>query len=298
MKKSVVLLLVALLLLSACGTAPVASSNTGKPRIVASCFVAYDLVRALAGGAVEVSLLMPPGVDSHHFDPSLQDIAGIESADLFVYIGEASEPWVVKLLPSLGGDVERLALDNGISLSVTDQLGTRDDAHIWLNPQNAMTMIATLSGQLSLLCDDGAAVNKAAADLSARFSDLDNRLRALAVTQSKPLVFGCHYAAAHLMTHYGLQVITVYDSCEEESDPSAQALLEAVQAVKSQGLGVVYGEENSQNKVARSMADETGAQLLIFYAAHTVTAQQLDDGVSLLSLMELNYQNMKAGLDS
>ena len=70
--------------------------------VVTSLFPLYDFARAIAKDKAAVSLLLPPGVESHSFEPRPGDILQINSADLFIYTGAVMEPWVAKILQGNG----------------------------------------------------------------------------------------------------------------------------------------------------------------------------------------------------
>ena len=74
----------ALLALTGCAPAPAASSPAGKEKLTvyATLFPQYDFAREIAGDRAEVILLLPPGVESHSFEPTPADIAGISKSDL------------------------------------------------------------------------------------------------------------------------------------------------------------------------------------------------------------------------
>ena len=75
--------------------------------IIATVFPAYDFARALAGDTAQVSLLLPPGGESHSYEPTPQDIVNIQGADLFLYVGGESDHWVESILASMGEDAPR-----------------------------------------------------------------------------------------------------------------------------------------------------------------------------------------------
>ena len=75
----------------------------GKKRItvVTTLFPLYDFARTIGQDKVEVTLLLPPGVEAHSFEPRPADIVRINTADVFVYTGRFMEPWVADLLQSM-----------------------------------------------------------------------------------------------------------------------------------------------------------------------------------------------------
>lgn len=67
-------------------------NGSGKLKVVTTLFPQYDFAREIAGDKADVRLLLPPGVESHSYEPTPQDITGIKKADVFIYTGEYPNP--------------------------------------------------------------------------------------------------------------------------------------------------------------------------------------------------------------
>ena len=59
---------------------------------------------------------------------------------------------------------------------------------------------------------------------------------------------------------------------------------------------MVYYEELSDPKIAQTLAEETGCQILLLHSCHNVSKQEFEDGVTYLDLMKQNVENLKQGL--
>ena len=81
--------------LIACGGS--APREDGRLKIIATSFPGYDLARAAAGDLAEVSLLLPPGTESHSYEPTPRDILNVQNCDLFIYLGGESDAWGRKI---------------------------------------------------------------------------------------------------------------------------------------------------------------------------------------------------------
>ena len=68
------------------GTKPTAGRKD-KLKIVATLFPQYDFAKEIAGKHAEVTLLLPPGVESHTYEPTPADSVKINAADMFIYTG-------------------------------------------------------------------------------------------------------------------------------------------------------------------------------------------------------------------
>ena len=71
-------------------------------KVVTTNFPGYDFVRAVGGDLVQVKMLLPPGAESHSFEPTPKDMIEIQQAGLFVATGGENEEWVERILESFG----------------------------------------------------------------------------------------------------------------------------------------------------------------------------------------------------
>lgn len=91
-------------LLGVGGAAPAAEAADGPPvrsgrlKIVATLFPQYDFARQIAGNRADVRLLLPPGAESHSFEPTPADMRDVSRADVFIYTGEHMEPWAKRIV--------------------------------------------------------------------------------------------------------------------------------------------------------------------------------------------------------
>ena len=59
---------------------------------------------------------------------------------------------------------------------------------------------------------------------------------------------------------------------------------------------MVYTIELSSQKVARAIAETTGAKVLTFHSCQTVSRAEFDGGATYLSLMQQNAEALREGL--
>lgn len=91
-RKIIAVIAAAALGVSLCGcTIPEKSEISGKLKVIATVFPAYDFARQVFGDTADVKMLLKPGQESHSYDPSAKDIVEISGCDLFVYNGGESD---------------------------------------------------------------------------------------------------------------------------------------------------------------------------------------------------------------
>ena len=76
----------------------ISNATAQKLSVITTLFPTYDFTKQIGKDKVDVRLLLPPGVESHGFEPKPKDIVTINKADVFIYTGEYMEPWAEDIL--------------------------------------------------------------------------------------------------------------------------------------------------------------------------------------------------------
>ncbi|MCI8269336.1 MAG: zinc ABC transporter substrate-binding protein [Lachnospiraceae bacterium] len=69
--------------------------------VVATIFPYYDFVRQIGGEWVDLTLIVPAGMDSHSFEPTPADMRRIQEADVLICNGGAMEHWLDQVLEAV-----------------------------------------------------------------------------------------------------------------------------------------------------------------------------------------------------
>lgn len=282
-------------------------NSSGKLKIMTTLFPQYDFAKQIAKDKAEVKLLLPPGVESHTFEPTAADVISINESDVFLYTGKYMEPWVENIIAgSIDSDVKVKDVSSGIELMKTEHDDDEDgnehdhtyDPHIWLDLSLACKIVDNIK---STLCEVDPAnadyYESNAKDYKSQLMSLDQEFsKAVQGAKHKSIVFGGRFAHAYFVKRYGLRYETAYHGCSAESEPSLQSISEIMKFIKDNRIPCVYYEEFSEPKVAKSIASQTGVKLLQFTTAHNVTKDQIEKNVLFLDIMRENLKNLKVGL--
>lgn len=305
------LLAMLVLVLAGCPKAEKAAPKPVRPVVVTTLFPLYDFARSVAGDRMEVVLLLPPGMEPHHFEPRPEDIARIQRAALFVYTGPFMEPWAERVLAGTDrAKVRVLQAAEGVSLMQVEEdngHGKQDkdhghggrgvDPHIWLDFDNDRIMVEKIAAALSLVDPGGATIYRQRAEgLLKRLEDLDRNYReGLASCGSRTVIHGGHNAFGYLGRRYNL-TYRAAAGVSAEVEPTPRRLAELVKLMRSGKSRAVFSEELVSPRVAEVISRETGATVLKLHGAHNVGKDELARGVGFIDLMEENLKNLKAGL--
>ena len=117
----------------------------------------------------------------------------------------------------------------------------------------------------------------------------------LAPYKGKKIIYGGHYAFGDLARRYDLYIWPPRASLLMPK-PTANDLAKLVEQIRKDNIKFVYYEELTSPKIAETIANETNAKLLLLNAAHNLTKDQLEHGVSFLDILKDDLVNLKIGL--
>jgi len=258
-RKIIAVIAAAALGVSLCGcTSPEKSESSGKLKVIATIFPAYDFARQVFGDTADVKMLLKPGQESHSYDPSAKDIVEISGCDLFVYNGGESDQWVESVLKS-APEVETFRMTDAVSLldeEVTEGMqnaGEHDhdeeehedeyDEHVWTSPDNASAIVKALG--------------KRAAELFPENADS----------------------------------VTAFPGCGSETEPSAQTMTFLLDKLRQpDSVPAVFCIELSSRRLGEVLAEDSGLPVVEFHTCHNISADDLAAGETYVSLMERNYE--------
>ena len=290
-------------ILSACTAEETAKDDT-KLQIVCSDFPAYDFAREIAGDRAQITLLLKPGAEVHSYEPSPKDIIAIEESDLFIYNGGESEEWVESLI---GQDVRSVRMmdcvetvkESGEGIYAAEEDGEDElDEHVWTSPVNASEICRAICDELCAIDPDG--TNEYILNFevyNAKLMELDIEIRTTVLNGvRKTLVFADRFPMRYFTREYGLEYYAAYPGCASQTEPSARTVAFLIDHVREESIPAVLYMEFSNEKMADVICEDTGCKKLPFYSAHSVTAQQFEDGVTYLDLMRMNIDTLKEAL--
>ena len=304
--------LCALLLLTACGP-DLPPEDSERPQIVAAVFPAYDFARSAAGELADVTLLLPPGAESHSYEPTPADILRVQRCDLFLCLGGESDAWVDTILSAIEprGDVLRMidCVDLLEEETVEGMQGGHDheeghdhlgevlsmDEHVWTAPRNAAAVTRIIGQRLALLDrSNGEAYAAGAEAYALELEELDRDFAAFFDTlPDRTIVFGDRFPLLYFAEAYDLDYYAAFPGCGAQTEPSAATVAFLTRKVREEGLPAVWYIEFSNHLVADSIAEAAGVETAQFHTCHNVSRADLEAGATCLSLMRANLEALR-----
>ncbi len=314
-----IITLILLLSLTACrGSVKETESETsGKLRIAAAIFPAYDWVKNILGenpSGAELTLLADNGVDLHSYQPSVDDILTITNADLFIYVGGESDLWVsdalkqannpdihiIRMMDVIGSAAKAEEVKEGMQIEEEEEEDAADE-HVWLSLRTADTVIEAILSEMVLLDPDNAETYKEnAAAYRSRLQGLDaGYQKTCSEAPLKTVLFGDRFPFRYLVDDYGLDYFAAFSGCSAETEASFETISFLAQKVDELSLPAVLKIDGSDGRIAETIVQNTKTrdqQILTLDSMQAVSSKDIQNGVSYLSVMESNLDILKKAL--
>lgn len=287
-----------------------------KIRVTASVFPLMEFARAVCGEQGDVSLLLPPGAEIHTWRPRPSDMINISKSDVFIHIGAGLEPWLNDVLKSVNNPNLRIlkAIDSVLPAERVEnplESGHEDfsdeqthehvhgmlDPHIWLDfsiDQRIIDNIVELFSRMEpknreLFERNGAAYKN-------KLEEYDRIFREeLGQCKNRIFILGGHAAFGYLARRYNLQQISLY-GVSPDSKPTPKQLVRVVKLAKEHQINVIYFEVYVSDDLAKVIAKEVGAKILVLNPVANLTAAQIKANRTFLDIMRQNLESLKKGL--
>ncbi|MFI3200138.1 MAG: metal ABC transporter substrate-binding protein [Eubacteriales bacterium] len=309
--------------------------DDGVLRIVTTIFPIYDWTSTIMGEhgvEAEITMLINNGVDLHSFEPTTDDMIAIAECDLFIHVGGTSDSWaddalknttnknrkVINLVEILGDSVKMEEVVEGMEESDHDHdhdhgfwstiVGVfhshdheHEDEHVWLSLRNAEVVCNTITEALIELDESGTSV----------YTDNGNtyveKLRTLDEAYEKvveeaectTLLFGDRFPFRYLVDDYNLDYYAAFSGCSAETEASFETIAFLAEKVDELELSSVMTIDGSDQKIAQTVMANTISKELAVYtldSMQSITAKEVEEGATYLSIMESNLEVLKAVL--
>jgi len=297
-------------LLAACGDGSPSRSENGdvRPSVVVTTNILGDVVSEIAGGAAEVTVVMPVGSNPHDFQPSAQQAAAMRQADLLVVNGGGFEEGLLDLVEGAEADgvpvYEALSAVAALDLAEDDETPAEEDPgavdpHFFTDPTR---MADAVNGIRDALVEEVPSIDVAALDAAveeyvSKLDELDTEVEALlaAVPEDDRVLVTNHEVFEYFADRYGFEVVgVVVPGGTTESGTSAGQMAELVQVIEREDVKAIFGDSSSPG-LAETLADEVGDVEVVELFSESL-GEQGSGGESYLEMVRTNAERVAAAL--
>jgi ABC-type Zn uptake system ZnuABC Zn-binding protein ZnuA len=284
----------------------VLAASTVEPlNVVVTIPVLKDLAEQVGGHHVRVTSLLSGYENEHTYSPKPSDLIAVRKARLLFEIGIGLEVWVSSLVKNAGSPALRvITTSKGIALlrdrsdhdgaAQTAEEDERGNPHVWMDPENATTMMRHITEALIQI--DPSHATEYRTNQASYLRKLD-QLRAELSDRITRLVdrrFIAHHPAwPYFARRFGFQIVGTIQP-QSGSEPSALQLHSLIAKIKKDRIKVVVSEIQLSQKIPDLLAKETGAHVVVL----TTLPGGLPNTETYLDMLRYNVLQLANALDA
>jgi len=263
-----------------------------KLNVVTTTADLASITREVGGDRVDVVSIARGYQDPHFVEPKPSFLLLLRKADLLAVVGlDLETGWLPPLLdqsrnPKIRpGGAGYLDVSAGVDIldrprgTVNRSMGdvhALGNPHYWLDPANAVRIAIQVSNRLSQLRPKDAAYFAARLEtFKKRMNDANKKWTAMLAPYRGAKIVTYHNSWPNFTRRYGLDVVG-YVEPKPGVPPSPSHTFELINLMKAQKVKAILVEPYFDLKTPKSIAERTGANLLVMYPS-VGARPELDD---------------------
>jgi zinc transport system substrate-binding protein len=284
--------------------------TASKVNVVASFYPILEFVKQVGDDRVQVSSLIPLGVEPHDFEPTIQQIQNAERADMLVYNGAGFEgPWIKRINA-------KFVVDSSQGLNLTNSTGEEPggknervdelankakrmfDPHIWLDPVLAKQQVEKIrDGLITIDPNNAGYYSENARKFMSELDSLDAATRSKLSICEKREFISFHNAFSYLAHRYNLTQISIHETISPAGEILPQRIQKVIDIARNKGIDTIYSEDLLDPRLANVIAQEVpNGKVLILSPLEGLDQQEQKAGIGYVDKMKENIQNLIIGL--
>ena len=263
--------------------------------VVTTSNIVADWVSAIGGDGVYVFPLLPIGADPHTYQPGAADVARVAEAGVLFAVGLGLEhTWLTRLITNAAKDSKKVVTlgDQVQPLPVQSADSPEDawDPHFWWDPLRVKLAVSVIVSELSRIDADnaptygsrGTSYEQEVDDLSARIAALTDK-----IPPQRRKIVTSHETMQYFAERYGYEAVgSIFPGISTDREPSAAELAKLAERVRELGVDVIFTEPIVTDRLARSIASETGARVVRLYSDSLGPAKS--EAATYIRMMDAN----------
>ncbi|MBW4515914.1 MAG: zinc ABC transporter substrate-binding protein [Timaviella obliquedivisa GSE-PSE-MK23-08B] len=249
------------------GSSETTTGAENAPSVVASYSVLCSMVEQVAANVLKPTCLISYDQDPHTYEATPSDRQAIEQASAVFYAGLNFEPSIIQMVEATNTAAPKIAVHekavNNV-IEVKEEGDVEPDPHIWHDVENGTRMVKLIEQTLS--AKDPANAKKYASNAATMIRELEQldtwipkQIATIPVNQRRLVT--THDAMSYYARAYGLTVEGTLLGISTEEEPTAAQVKTLSTGIKSVGVPTVFAELTSNDKVLRTVANESGVKI-------------------------------------
>ena len=296
--------------LFSCGT----PKSDGKLKILCTIFPEYDWMKAVTkeSSKVEVDLLLDKGSDIHSFNPSVNDMMKVATADLFVYVGGESDTWVDSALKNVTNKNQKTI---NLHTLLEDKLKPEEskegmqeeeeeeeeafDEHVWLSLSNASFCVNAFKDALiDMVSEEKDLFINNAKEYIDGLAVLDSSYKEMVESSTRnTILVADRFPFRYLVDDYGIDYFAAFKGCSSDIEATPETIAFLINKVDELALSYILVTESSDKRLANTVKAESKTKNQEILVLDSMQGTTLNEGKRYLSIMENNLEVLRKALN-
>lgn len=304
--------MIALLVMAGCAApaaAPAGQAATpaaAKLKVVTTVSPVTSILYNVGGDRIELTGIVPEGVNSHTFEPAPSDAQILAAADLIFVNGLNLEEPTLRLAEANKQDAAEIVLLGEQTIDPDAYVfdfsfpaeGGKPNPHLWTNPRLALRYAEIARDKLAERDPGNADYYRANYDAFAgRIDALDQAIRATiaSIPEDNRKLLTYHDSWAYFAPDYGMTVVGAIQP-SDFAEPSAREVADLITQLKAEQAPAVFGSEVFPSPVLEQIAREAGVQYVDQLRDDDLPGAPGDANHSYIGMMVENLRIMAEAL--
>src|ERR687898_3262869 len=280
------------------------TSAARKLNVVTSVSPLTNIIKNIGGNKIDLTGLVPEGVNSHTFELVPSDVAKVNGADLVILDGLGLETNIGNVAEEAHGKNPRLEIlklgDNTLSpdqwvfdFSFPKENGD-PNPHLWLNVVHAMKFANLTREKLTEMDPQNA---RYYSDNTDRYISLLKKLDEgiMQAVQTVPpqnrKLLTYHDSWAYFASRYGMTVMGAVQP-SDFGEPSPQEVARIIDQTRSEKVSAIFASEVFSTRVINQIAEEGNVKVVETLSDDDLPGEQGDPEHTYVGMMLENIRNM------
>ena len=172
-----------------------------------------------------------------------------------------------------------------------------NDPHIWLDPILVKQQVNNIrDGLIEADPQNKEQYEQNAIAYNEKLDELDMKIKSSLTSCNKDTFVPFHNAFSYLAERYDIKIMAL-SGIAPDSEASAAEIAEFVDFVKDNKIKVIFSEELVDTRLAEVIADEAGAEVLLFSPIEALAPEEVGKNITYLDKMEQNLDALKVALE-
>ncbi|AFZ57187.1 zinc ABC transporter substrate-binding protein [Anabaena cylindrica FACHB-243] len=276
--------------------------NRNLPQVVATNSILCDLTKQVAGTTINLTCLIPPGIDPRIYQPTPEDIQAIEQANLIFYHGYNFEPGLIKIITSTKNRSLKIAVgQRAVSEPQQIQKNGRNytEPHIWHNVKNTIKLVEVINSNLSKLSPKNEKeysnnTKKITNELNQLHSWIKNTLTSIPTKNRKLLA--THEAMIYYVKAYNLPYKEGLSSISNQDNLTNTKVRNLAQYIQQAKVPTVFADTTTNPMLIKPITKEANVKLFSRQLYIDGLGKPGSDGETYQKMMDANTRSIVEGL--